>query len=328
MISDWHGLYSEGWKGEITPEAFAHPAKYSRALIRHIYLHMLEEGWLRTGNRVIDPFGGVALGARDAMALGLDWLGVELEPRFVELGNQNIVLWEHRLRGVAQRGTARLVQGDSRELAAFSQQPATISVSSPPYSEARIGQESGQEQCGHNDQYGATPGQLGAMRAGDWQAAVSSPPFEKVQGFQDKTFSDQWGPKQSRTTEPSGYGSTAGNIGNATGDTFWTAARQIVEQVYQVLEPGGHAAWVVKGYVKNKQLVDFPGQWQALCEAAGFTTLHIHRAWLVEERGMQFDLEGNGHSKQVERKSFFRRLAEQKGSPRIDFETVICMEKR
>jgi len=36
-----------------------------------------------------------------------------------------------------------------------------------------------------------------------------------------------------------------------------------------------------------------------------------------------------GHKivKRKERKSFFRRLAESKGSPRIDHETVLCMVK-
>jgi hypothetical protein len=35
-----------------------------------------------------------------------------------------------------------------------------------------------------------------------------------------------------------------------------------------------------------------------------------------------------GHDRLVkERKSFFRRLSEKKGSPRIDWEDVICLEK-
>jgi hypothetical protein len=54
---------------------------------------MIEEGWLHPGDLVIDPFGGVALGALDAMRLGLRWRGVELEPKFAELGNQNIGFW-------------------------------------------------------------------------------------------------------------------------------------------------------------------------------------------------------------------------------------------
>ena len=91
-MSDWHGCYSDGWKNEITPDAFAHPAKFSRALIRRIYRHALERGYLKPGDVVLDPFAGVALGARDAIQLGINWLGVELEEKFVELGNQNLDL--------------------------------------------------------------------------------------------------------------------------------------------------------------------------------------------------------------------------------------------
>lgn len=56
-------------------------------------------------------------------------------------------------------------------------------------------------------------------------------------------------------------------------------------------------------------------------------TLHEHHAWVVEDHGMQFTLDGDAHARRVERKSFFRRLAEKKGSPRIDWETVLCMVK-
>jgi hypothetical protein len=48
---------------------------------------------------------------------------------------------------------------------------------------------------------------------------------------------------------------------------------------------------------------------------------------LVEEKGTQMDMFGNAITKTVERKSFFRRLAEAKGSPRIDWEDVICQVK-
>ncbi len=110
-------------------------------------------------------------------------------------------------------------------------------------------------------------------------------------------------------------------------ETFWDAALTIVQQIYQVLKPGGRAIWVVKAYVKNKEYIDFPGQWQQLCEAVGFETEHYHRAWVIEEKGAQYDIFGELHEKTVERKSFFRRLAEKKGSPRIDYEVVLCMRK-
>ncbi len=429
-MSDWHGLYSEGWQGEITPEAFSHPAKFSRGLIRRIYQHMIEEGWLHEGDCVVDPFGGVALGGLDAMANGLFWYGVELEPRFVLLGCQNIALWNARYRGkLPHWGTATLLQGDSRNLAqivanagacvssppftdvknvshsgmvqkwceqngrdpqtgsrtatvdgygstpgnlgnlpagslgaALSSPPYAESahnggddphpehvkggeihlpgiagaVASPPYAES-MNREGGidpaksdyiggpHSQMNNSDtRYGSTPGQLGAMRAEGYEAAVSSPPFENGQPQQDKTFTT---PHDSLNRKMGEYGQSDGQLGIETGDTFWTAARTIVEQTYAVLRPGAHACWVVKSYVKNKAIVPFPEQWQALCEAVGFETVHVHRAWLVEDRGTQFDLEGNGHKREVQRKSFFRRLAEKHGSPRIDFEVVLCMIK-
>jgi len=37
---------------------------------------------------------------------------------------------------------------------------------------------------------------------------------------------------------------------------------------------------------------------------------------------------GHTEVKRKERKSFFRRLAESKGSPKIDFEVVLCMSRK
>ena len=159
---------------------------------------------------------------------------------------------------------------------------------------------------------GMTLGNLAGM-----DAAVSSPPYEteQVHNRQPEHF-----PQKSAY-----YGTNEHNLGNS--ENFWTAARAIVDQVHSLLKPGGHSVWVLKAFVKDKKIVDFPGQWQAMCEAAGFQTVHIHRAWLVEEKGTQLDFGGNGHTKRIERKSFFRRLAEKKGSPRIDYEIVLCMIK-
>ena len=72
--------------------------------------------------------------------------------------------------------------------------------------------------------------------------------------------------------------------------------------------------------------VDFCGDWQRLCESVGFVTVCKHRAMLVKETNHN-GLFGEIKEKK-ERKSFFRRLAEKKGSPRIDWETVICMERQ
>jgi hypothetical protein len=613
-IDIWIGCYPSNWKGKIIPESIVHPAKYSSKLIRRIYEHMIEEGWIHPGDLIVDPFGGVALGALDAMRLGLRWRGCELEPRFADLGNQNIGLWNSRYSRMPHWCTdATLFQGDSRNLLAVLDRSVSGdaegsvgsppyadgsqhtggddthpelmeggvyhgvgldgAVSSPPYTEsAVIGGEQGNNakryRLNEGDTYGATPNQLGAMKATDkgfqislvrpscpvvelgqqeegdddiqkqetselgdiegtlrepkndtgsdrkasrslnavdtsldgslsnrgaivhregqldvqgreavrgirlsknkkgslrgvrstpeslhssqglgslqQQSRESSSPMPKLplestqenvlglskggketiqeqrtkslaqamkaEGFDGAITSPPFQQAKGGTPEPKpggaideallkrhsagnsgarGYGETEGqlanmgdgdfdasvssppfggselqdnrktindtikgigtksnhaprpktsqyftvayasdvNIGNDSGDDFWMAARQIVEQVYIALRPGAHACWVVKGFVKNKQLVDFPGQWRQLCEAVGFESVHEHHAMLVHHRGTSNTLEGGTVEHITESKSFFRRLAEKKGSPRIDYETVLCMVK-
>lgn len=431
---EWRGLYGESWKGLICDQAFAHPAKYSRALIRKIYDHVIAEGWVSKGASVIDPFGGVALGGFDAMRHGLNWTGVELEGRFVELGGQNIALWNERFLRMPSWGTARLLQGDSRKLAevlnkaecCVSSPPYAsgcahtggvdpkpeyltggafygVGISSPPYSESMnraggIDSDKSDHVGGPHSQmnrsdmrYGSTQGQLGAMKEGDHSIAITSPPFQssiggggnqvnqlhelrypakkneylglrkggrkdsdygKTEGqlgampeghlcvssppFMDQGRDDrrpQGGMKVDiahRKKGPNGsppglshFSDTDGQIGVMPPETFWSASRLILEQLHQVIVPSGHAVFVVKAFVRNKKIVDFPAQWAQLCEAVGFKLLHDHHALLTEHYGIQGGFDGD-KTLRTERKSFFRRLAEKNGSPRIDHENVQC----
>jgi hypothetical protein len=521
-IDHWTNCYPSSWKGVITPESMAHPAKYSSKLIRRIYQHLVAEGWVRAGDKVVDPFGGVALGALDAMRMGLHWYGCELEPRFAELGNKNIELWNSKYGTMPRWGSARLYNGDSRHLVEILEQHGvSVAVSSPPYSETRNAaggnnMDDIRRSYTGDGNYGQTPGQLGAMKAGGFNAAVSSPPYAdgsegvmradkfkdpeafarvqmnkgngasfeaKMRAMQKDNERADYGSTEgqlgkmkaggfdaaissppflqseggaSSEPKPGGaidhalrarhaagnksshaYGESAGQLssmkdggfeaaissppysaisvekntksvdrvkqyesykksggcqtfeafcktqelhsqgyGNSDGqlsamkannfdasissppydearvgtesgqehcghgdqygeapgqlggsDDFWLAARAIVEQVYQALEPGGHAAWVVKDYVKAKKIVPFCDQWRQLCEAVGFETIHEHRAMLVHHKGSQHTLDGGMVERKTESKSFFRRLAEKNGSPRIDWETIYCMVK-
>jgi hypothetical protein len=179
----------------------------------------------------------------------------------------------------------------------------------------------------HSQGYGISEGQLANMK-GDFDAAVSSPPYEETTVAETRQFKSRKEPDRPsaadlRNNSGDAYGETEGQLGTESGDDFWLAAREIVEQVYQALTPGGHACWVVKDYVKNKKVVPFCDQWRQLCEAVGFETLHEHHAMLVHGRQMMLD--GGVHVK--ESKSFFRRIAEKNGSPRIDYEVVLYMVK-
>lgn len=88
---------------------------------------------------------------------------------------------------------------------------------------------------------------------------------------------------------------------------------------------GGICIFVVKDFIRKGRRVDFTGDWRRLCESVGFKTLHEHHALLVKET--TDDTFFGTETKRTEKKSFFRRLCEKKGSPPIDYETVLCMQK-
>jgi hypothetical protein len=352
LATRWQGCYQDTWQDSIVPEAFCHPAKFSRGLIHRIYRHMLEQGYIKPGDTVLDPFGGVALGALDAMTYGLRYIGVELEPKFVELGNKNLELWRQRYGFT----TGTLVQGDSRNLRDILLPYSGVQavVGSPPYAESLYGTETTidharlerLEKAGYTQRrdhgflrsqhsrtqsgdYGTTPGQLGAMPPG---CVVSSPPWEYTPGGCCKGRDPQGvmdAALQNRhvATSPGGYGTSPAQLGNTAGDTFWSASAQIMQELALLLPAGAVCAWVVKAYVSKKAIVPFPDQWLALTRLCGFRLVEEIHASLVEDHGTQEGLFGEAEVIQTKRASFFRRLAEKKGSPRIDHETVLIVGK-
>lgn len=613
-INVWENCYNDTWKGVITEPSFVHPAKFSRGLIRRIYSHAAGNGWLKQGDTILDPFGGIGLGALHANYHGFNWVGVELEEKFVTLGRgiecegisrDDFVRFYGRWRRIADSGKRRwcpdclaqaekvieqnhesalqfdmfdlmperesasyvrnsgqvpyssphhfngnlgmfrkyakagawsvLLQGDSRRLvdtvlsaanglvssppysssnqnyrsgwdyidkgklshnrssknrqASYGNQFGQMAdmpegvfdgvVSSPPYSGTRVAKNStgidllklygtyrssgggmsfesfceqqrrhsveygdtlGQlsnlpqgaidgvissppfvESIGSDDpqkrggvlasdpkrandknltgSYGTSTGQIGVMTAGEFNAIVGSPPYEGSldNGVVDKAervrlarekgisnsedispvdmgsvgrrdFQTGYGesdgnlgcmkggfdsivsspPYEKRTVHGQGgidpdklkspgqnsqalvmddYGSSPGQLSSNSGETFWGAARQVVEQCYILLSPDSYAIWVCKDFVRNKERVPFCDMWRILCESVGFETVEINRAMLVNVKGVRVSLDLEEENITVARKGFFRRLAEKKGSPPIDWEEVIVMRK-
>jgi hypothetical protein len=194
-------------------------------------------------------------------------------------------------------------------------------IGSPPYADAISGSGEGPgaryDHVYHNgdnatknssqSEYGASEGQLGSM------AVVSSPPFERQQTGGGIAINGT--PHQTaKSVAPVGYqdqGDTPGQLGNNSGDTFWHAAAEIVEQCYQLLPVGGVAAWVTGDFVRKGERVYFGKQWATLCESAGFTLAEHIIAWKREPGPVQIGM-FEDVDKTIDRVSFFRRLANDK----------------
>lgn len=288
--TDWHNLYggANAWQSDLVPEAVSHPAKFPRGVIRRVYAELRDRGWLAPAAHVLDPFGGVAGGALDALLGGYHWHGVELNPVYVGLGQANIAHWQRRYGPHFDAfGTATLQQGDSRRLTEYfcnAGYKAAAVVASPPYAQTRI--------AGQGDE-GAT--------------GLRNPDGSYVRG------ADGWAARQALGGR---YGDTAGNLGQlptapdpAQPETFWAAAATILAQCYALLAPGGVAAFMVGDYARDGRRVEFSAQWLAACQGAGFTPLLWARVWKAEDHGSQLDVFGGQTPRGRSRVSFWRREA-------------------
>lgn len=188
----WENCYIEMWKGFIVDEAFCHPAKFSHALIGKIYAHALKNEWVKKGDYVLDPFAGVALGALHSLVNGLNWIGVELKEKFVNLGQQNIDLWTHKFRDWPHLGTARIIQGDSRNLIETLRgaglnprniqgrgQARPANLPPGPGRIKDVVKEAGLIVSSPHQAF--TPGNLVNMREGNIDAVIGSPPYAEQQ---------------------------------------------------------------------------------------------------------------------------------------------------
>jgi len=300
----WENCYERKWKKLIVNEAFCHPAKFSYNLIDRIYSHAMENGWIKKGDTVLDPFGGVALGALGAISNGMNWIGVELEKKFVRLGEENIAKWMIEVK--RDLGTAKIIQGDSRKLKFYLAKligTPDMVISSPPYADSLSGSDKPQDHKRHQEL---------ATKAGHGRIGRGQLVYQNA------------------------YGRTLGNLSNMKDDGFWNASQEIIQQCYELIKPGGIAIWNVKDYLKNKEVFPFSDKWVEMNESVGFKVVCWHQATLLKvgqdlilgSKNADTFKDGDKVVQDItDRKGFFRRIQERKGFPKIDWENVICMVK-
>jgi hypothetical protein len=214
----------------------------------------------------------------------------------------------------------------------------TALLSSPPYHDAlthggqvhktgfQQGQTHGKDALANG--YGRSTGQLQNLPGGSLDATlISSPPYGDQQVGTGSESRAGW---RGYTDHGGGTAAREGQLSAmpiATGDTFWSAAAQVLTEVAALLPPGALAVWIVKAYVRDGCVVDFPGDWQRLCEATGFRLVERIEASLVEEHGTETTLWGTDVPRRTKRASFFRKLAEKKGAPHIDNEIILIFRR-
>jgi len=215
-------------------------------------------------------------------------------------------------------------------------------LTSPPYAESAVIGPVGKANIGAKGDilrkqgieagYGQTPGNIGNLPDKGLDGIVTSPPWEGNPASKE-SLDGRAGTIRANPRYPgeklyfANYAKqdSDGNLGNDSGDTYWQAVAEVYRQCLLALKPGGVLACVVKGYVKAGKLVPLPDQTHELLLYLGFEPLERVRALLVKETTTA-GLFGEKTTR-TERKSFFRRLAERKGSPPIDWEDVLFVRR-
>ena len=173
------------------------------------------------------------------------------------------------------------------------------------------------------DRQAMSPGNLAMLPIGAASALTSPPYMNSVvnPGNVNNAMRDRLDKVHH---DADGYSANAENLGNAAPDTYWSACATIYQQLHDLLLPGGVFVCVVKSFVKQGKMVDLPQMTLDLLLSQGWQPVVWIDALLASE-GVQGSMLEGVPDYQKSRKSFFRRLAERKGSPKIDAEVVLVM---
>lgn len=158
-------------------------------------------------------------------------------------------------------------------------------VTSPPYSEG-IGHAPGDNA---SDEYNerlkmqkkythqmTSEGNIGALKHGNVDAIVTSPPYGEAQKGCGIAKEGYRGYKHlptdlvgNRSYMPDKFASPQ-NISKMKKETYLEAMLQVYVQMQKVLKPNGLCIIVIKPFIRNKKVVDLPYQNWQLMEKAGF----------------------------------------------------------
>src|SRR3990167_2428468 len=172
----WYGCYDSDiqYKGFVTPESYAHPAKASFLLIERIFKHLEKLELLKEGMTVLDFMAGSFRVPLLASLRGYKSIGVELETHFTKMGLDNKKFAENK---IGRKLDMEIIKGDSRQLSKLLGK-SDVAVISPPFTDMNhptnyLGKQK-RESC---SEYSDNPENIGNLP----YVAVVSPPYENIE---------------------------------------------------------------------------------------------------------------------------------------------------
>jgi len=114
--------------GRYLPASNAHPARMLPAIARHAI-----STYTRPGELIVDPMCGIGTTCVEAVHLGRDAIGVDLEARWTDLAAANLA----HAAAQGATGQGQVLTGDARHLPSLLAErldrPAALVLTSPPY---------------------------------------------------------------------------------------------------------------------------------------------------------------------------------------------------
>ena len=223
-ISDlyWHGCYEgDGYfKQYFEPSTYAHPAKISPLLADRIFKHLEKLELLKEGMTVLDFMAGSGRIPLMASLRGYKGLGVELEPHFVKMCNDNKKFAENK---IGRKLDMEIIKGDSRQLSKLLNK-SDVAILSPPYGLGEGIGHSGQSTQVVKDlnlqtRYGSSEGNIGNLPYKQMVGVVSPPYQDSISSEKDgiNWSKGKFQPERDRSSESSfkhNYSQNPENIGN------------------------------------------------------------------------------------------------------------------
>jgi modification methylase len=197
------------------------------------------------GGLVVDPMCGIGTTLVEAIHLGRNALGVELERRWASLATANLV----RAHEQGANGRAGVLEGDARQL------PRLLTRADRAILRPRTAPDSGVKR------------KVARLGSGSVDLILTSPPYGRDIELIDKPAwirGGSLGAKDSRN-----YSHDRSNLGHARGEHYRAAMADVYGACAAALKPGGFLVVVTKNLRAGGAMHDLAGDTVDLCQATG-----------------------------------------------------------